>query len=544
MTRGTSEMSDESVLVRAKNIRDDRGNRGDTLVIERGRVRAIGQWAQLESEYPDARVEHFPDAVVTPGLIDGHVHPVWGTAMARGVDLRGCTTRTDVVAALAHADSRLEHGHWLFGWGLGPDSLEGPTTNEVLAEAVGSERRVYISMFDAHSALMSDAALSAVGIHEPRTTADGGGFTATPDGRLTGHVLEFSAMNEIAPHVPADSVPQLADRLGDLLSGMARTGLVGAFVPDAQGGDIVVDVLTELERRGELPLRLRISPWCTPELSDEELEALVAGLGRHGRRWRFAGVKLFIDGTIDGGTAWLRSPDSRGDGTTGFWHDPDLYARRVSRLNDLGVPTITHAIGDRGTHFVAETLASLPDRGVVHRIDHLELLDDDTIDLIGRHRIPVCMQPTHCTLFIDPQAHDNWSERVGPARARQGFRTRDLLDAGVTEALGSDWPVAPYDPRAIIADAQLRHPHDRERAPIGPDQALTATQALHGYTAAVYDSVGEVGGRLDAGAPADLTVWARDPFTAAAADVATIPILATAVAGDVRRHQVLRKAES
>lgn len=51
--------------------------------------------------------------------------------------------------------------------------------------------------------------------------------------------------------------------------------------------------------------------------------------------------------------------------------------------------------------------------------------------------------------------------------------------------LGSDWPIAPFDPRGVMAAARLRRPAARpDLAPVGPGQALSAAQALHGYTAA------------------------------------------------------------
>ena len=110
-----------------------------------------------------------------------------------------------------------------------------------------------------------------------------------------------------------------------------------------------------------------------------------------------------------------------------------------------------------------------------HRIEHIETIP---ADLIGRFRaldVTASMQPTHCTLYTSADHSDNWSERLGTERADRAFRCRDLRDAGARLALGSDWPVAPFDPRGVIADAQLRRPHGQpDAAPVLPDQALTA----------------------------------------------------------------------
>ncbi len=81
---------------------------------------------------------------------------------------------------------------------------------------------------------------------------------------------------------------------------------------------------------------------------------VVALQERAGRRWHVRGVKLMIDGTVDNGTAWLFEPDARGESTESLWLDETEYRRAVAFFHDRGIPTTTHAIGDRGIAFVAE----------------------------------------------------------------------------------------------------------------------------------------------------------------------------------------------
>ncbi len=528
------------VLYRTATVLHDGLQEATGLLVRDGRVVEVGDAAALATQHSDAQVIDFGDATITPGLIDGHIHAIWGVALARGANLANCTTIAQVQDALRAEADRVGADEWVFGYGFEPHLLgDAPVTNDFIHEALGAERPAYITMFDAHSAILSAAALAVCRVTEPATFTDGGGFTERPDAnqqqltgadRLTGHVLEWIALDRVQPHVPRIPVPVQADLLYNNLLGMARTGLVGGYVPDNQNPDAFA-VLEAIESDRELPVRIRISPWCTPEMSAAEVEALAAMKQHRGRRWEVEGVKLFIDGTIDGGTAWLEEPDVFGEGTRGFWHDPEQYARNLRRLNELGVPTITHAIGDRGVRFVAETIASLPDNGVRHRIDHLELVADEVIEFIGEHDISICVQPNHCTLFMHADGTDTWSKRLGEPRNKQGWKTRSYLENGIIEALASDWPVAPFDPRAIIADAQLRHPHDRNTQPIHPEQALTAREALTGYTESVPASVGRTGATLRVGEAADFTVWAHNPLKTPASEVAYVAIVATAIDG-------------
>jgi predicted amidohydrolase YtcJ len=103
--------------------------------------------------------------------------------------------------------------------------------------------------------------------------------------------------------------------------------------------------------------------------------------------------------------------------------------------------------------------------------------------------------------------------------------------------LGSDWPIAPFDPRVVMAAARLRRPVARpDLAPVGPGQALTGEQALSGYTAAPGLAAGTRTGRIAPGYLADLTAFRDDPVTVPAAELPGVTILLTVVDGVVRHR--------
>ena len=106
--------------------------------------------------------------------------------------------------------------------------------------------------------------------------------------------------------------------------------------------------------------------------------------------------------------------------------------------------------------------------------------------------------------------------------------------------LGSDWPVAEADPRLGLAAAQLRRLPSEEH-PVLPDQALTAHEALAGYTVApalVADEAG-VAGRIRVGMRADLTGLLEDPIDLPAEELPDNPVWLTVVGGRVTHHAAL-----
>ncbi|MFI6497859.1 amidohydrolase [Nonomuraea typhae] len=298
-----------------------------------------------------------------------------------------------------------------------------------------------------------------------------------------------------------------------------------------------LELFRALEEAGPLPMRWRFAPFVMPATAAADLARVLEQQHLRGRRWRVEGAKFMIDGTVDGGTAWLAEPDTHGESTAPFWPDPAEYTAAVRHLAERGVPTVTHAIGDAGIRHVLKTLGNLPRRSPVpHRIEHLETMPADLLPQFRALDVTASMQPTHCTHYTRADHSDNWSSRLGPDRARRAFRSRDLREHGARLALGSDWPIAPFDPRAIMADARLRRPAGRPgTAPVLPGQALTARMALEGFTTQAAEAAGLAGhsGRLAPGFVADLVAFGLDPLTAGPDEFAESLILLTMVDGQV-----------
>lgn len=507
------------------------------VAVDGGRIAAVGPSRDAADWIGRAgRVIDVGDATVTPGLIDAHIHPILGSSIARGLDLNGVTEPATVRAALSEYAAATPHtagSDWLFAWGLDPAVIGDGEAGSRLFDGILDDELVFITLFDGHAALVSGAGIRLAGVtgHEQLDSSAYVGLDA--DGNPSGMLYEMAAMDLVRAVLPELSFEQRVEELDRLLRGMAESGLVAGQMLDFGQPDSL-EVLDALEERGELAIRLRISPWIMPGATREDLDAMLALQGRHGRRWHVRGIKLMMDGTIDNGTAWLFEADARGDCLHPLWRQPEELAAAMRFFHENGTPTATHAIGDKAVSFVAKTIGSLQPNGTVHRIEHIESIPDSVLKEIIDAGATTSLQPTHCALYSRADHTDNWSRRLGTERANHAWRTRDLRDAGAVVALGSDWPIAPFDPRGIIAAAQTRRPAGRpDVEPVQPQQALSARAALEGYTSQYWQSVGEKGGVLEVGARADLTVLGCNPLTAAPDEFAHAPVMLTIVDGEV-----------
>ncbi|MEV5974913.1 amidohydrolase [Streptomyces sp. NPDC051921] len=504
-------------------------------VSESGRIAALGDDREIRA-LADARTEviDLKGAVVTSGLVDGHLHPVTGAELTHGLDLSHCADVADVRAALADAVRELRRGDWLFGWGLDPNVFGDQPVGIAPFDTVLTDVPAFLLLFDAHSALASRRALELAGVDGPRTFDQASAeVVCDAHGRPTGLLQEDAACELVERVAPRPTHAERRERLAAALRSMAAVGLTGGHVMDANGESL--DLLAELDADGELPLRLRVAPWCQPGTDGEGVRELIDLQRRGGALWRVDGVKLFMDGTIDNGTAWLERPDCHGESTHAFWPDPAAYTHVIGELHRAGVPTATHAIGDAAVRHALDAIEKAG-HGVRHRIEHIETVPDDTLHRFSELGVVASMQPTHCCDFTRADHTDNWSRRLGEERASRAWRCRDLWDSGATVVLGSDWPIAPFPPLGVMAGARHRRPtRDLTQPPHGPEQALTALEALRGMTVnAAYAAAEErEAGRLASGHRADLTVLADDPLTTSATDLPHLPVVLTTVDGRV-----------
>ncbi|WP_258933981.1 amidohydrolase family protein [Nesterenkonia pannonica] len=275
-----------------------------------------------------------------------------------------------------------------------------------------------------------------------------------------------------------------------ILREAAAAGVTGTTVLD--GRDWTVEVIRAAEALpGGLPVRLDVAMWHEPGDGDDLVAHRVGLLCVGGDRWRVRMIKMFLDGVIDAGTAWLHQPDAQGDSTGPFWKSLDRFAEVCRSYHDAGFQLTTHSCGDAGVAHAARVYEGLSDFvAYPARIEHLETLTDDDVALLSRTGTVASMQPLHMQ-WREPGNVDSWGARLGDERASNSWRTRDILQVGGRLALGSDWPVASLDARLGMAWARLRREPGNPSAPVfEAEQRLTGEEALLGYTRWAAEALG------------------------------------------------------
>jgi predicted amidohydrolase YtcJ len=508
------------------------------VAIRDGTIIAVGDDATVRAEC-DASTEMIDGTGlhITPGLTDSHIHPFWGSEATRGVDLTRAKTLDDLRAALAAERRRVRPDGWVVGWGLTFEMFQQTgIRGDLFAGAVGNGL-AYLRFFDGHTGVASPAALAYADVTGRERFDDFSTVVTDPDGTPTGELRENGAMALVNDAMPQ---PTAAEKYGWYVENVKKWNALGLTSLHVMlGKPPLFDVVREMEVNGDLTIRMVVPLWQEPDTSFGEMRSQLPLRDVKGRRWRGGVAKFFLDGVIETGTAWLIEPDTEGGGAEPFWPEPEKYRAAVDLFAKAGFQCATHAVGDMAVRYALDSYkAAGAAPGVRHRIEHIELLTDVDLPRFAAEGVSASMQPLHMAAF-EADGSDAWGSRVGPERRKRAFRTRDIKDTGAILALGSDWMVAPYDPRIGMAWARLRRPGgEKDRLPIEPKQALTGLEALAGYTFDAARTVSEEWrlGQITEGFCADLAGFAADPADCDADELPVLPVLLTVVDGQVVHH--------
>ena len=492
-----------------------------------GRVVATGD-ADLLQQHADATQIDGQGRTILPGLVDAHAHVAGLGFLKTSLDLTGVASVENAVTAIAQYRKDKPHTRWITGRGwnqvLWPIK-EFPTAAHI--DAVVSDRPVWLRRIDGHAGWANSVALKQAGIDDDTPDPVGGKIIRDDNGHATGVLIDM-AMDLVEIHVPKPDKAEGRAAIRAAVDTLLSEGMTS--VHDA-GIDIVnAEIYMSMADDGDLGMRI----YAMTGGAGDVLDAIGKPIYAYGNdRLEISSVKLYSDGALGSRGAAMIEPYSDDPENRGlpFWTQDELDAM-VKKANGMGFQVGIHAIGDLGNQMslnAFENAQGGKPSPLRNRIEHSQIVTLEDIPRFAELGIIASMQATHATSDMN-MAED----RIGPQRILGGYAWRRMLEAGVTVANGSDFPVELSNPFHGLYAAVTRQGRDGE--PDGgwyADQALTRAEALHSFTLAGAFAARQEDrlGSLEPGKWADFIVIDRDYFTIPAAEIDDIVVLETWVGG-------------
>ena len=527
------------------------------VAVDDGRITAVGNVEELHAagDLDDT----FADAVIVPGLIDQHLHPILGaTTLATEViaiedwvlperTFPAARSAEDYRRRLTEAEQRTKDpGEWLFSWGY-HKLWHGPLDRSAL-DAVSTTRPIAVWQRSCHEWYLNSAAIDTLGLTEEAMAGQGPASDMVD--LAAGHWWE-SGMNLLLPTLaPVFMSPQrVADGLRQLVAYLHANGVTAINEPGIMWAVEPWELYQQILGADDTPFlstflvdaRSQADSGMAAADAVADAEAQIArtasGGGPDKVRLLPKQVKLFADGAIISQLMQMREPYLDDNGAPdpchhGEWMmQPDTFRAFARAYWNADWQLHVHVNGDAGLDLVLDTVEEC--QAEHPRTDHRTVIvhfansSEEQVDRIARLGCIVSANSYYPVGFADAYSEHG----LGAGRADAMVRAASVLQRGIPLSLHSDLPMGPAAPLALASFAVNRRTPSGRVA--GADQRISVHDALRAVTieAAYSWRMEHELGSVTPGKAANFTVLAEDPYAAPPSRLGDIGILGTMFGG-------------
>ena len=551
------------------------GERVEALAVKDGRILTTGpESAVMISKRANTKLVNLDGKCLMPGFFDPHSHMVLQSAKFSVANLDPkpigeAGSMADIQRILRDwiEQKKPKPGQWVIGWGYDDTGIEEqrhPNRDDL--DAVSTEHPILLMHISSHFMTGNSRMFEEIGVTGETQDPEGGKIRRKLDGNELSGVLEELAMMLVLKKLPMPTPEKAMAMLEEGMRFYAQAGITTA--QDCASGKGTLKLLEAMEKEDKLLIDVIAWP-IYKGVDDATFDAVVADRGSTGRL-RLGGVKLTVDGSIQGYTAFLSQPyhvqpgntrptadkcvtdtaehifistdnDSGsgsstaepGEGHRGYSNmtqeEVDQWVKRCDAGN---VQMQVHTNGDAATDMLIKAVEKA--RGDKPRPDlrttiiHAQTMRDDQLDFSAKHGLTPSYFPIHVYF---------WGDRhkdifLGPERAARIDPARSALDRKLKVTLHHDAPIAGIEMLKVAWSAVNRVTTSGKE--LGPEERITPFEALRAITAdAAWQNFEENRkGTLEAGKLADMVVLSDDPLAVDPMKIQDVRVLETIKEGD------------
>lgn len=516
---------------------DDATEAAEAVAVKDGKILAVGDRKTIMGlKSASTQVIELGQHALLPGFIDAHGHAATQSKLLNFADLSPppvgqVNNLADVAQVLQQylVEYQTPAGQWVVGFGY-DDSLlaEGrhPTRDEL--DAVSTDHPILLLHASGHLGVVNSSALALVGINADSKDPPGGVIRRRENSSEPDGVLEESAVFTVYMALPQPSLEDSLEQFVVVQTYYASKGITTVQEGGATSKDI--EVFRAAAEQNKLVLDLVAYPlWQAAKADMPEL----GESGIYLNRFKMGGIKLSLDGSPQGKTAYLSQPyavpppGQSADYRAYPSYPQETVDQAVFAVLSKNIPLLAHANGDAAAEMLIDAVEratrelSVSDTRVV--MIHAQTVRDDQLDRMAKLGMIPSFFSAHTYFWGD------WHREsvLGPLRADRISPTRSALDRGIRFTLHNDAPVTPPVPIDLMWSTVNRR--TRSNDILGPAQRVSAYEAIKGLTinAAWQYFEEDSKGSITPGKWADLVVLSASPVTIDPENLREIEVLAT-----------------
>jgi len=526
----------------------------EAVAVKDGRITKVGKNADILALKTDkTRVIDAGGKVVMPGLMDSHTHPL-GSALSEWKEpLPALRSLDDVFAYIRKKAETTKEGDWIVVRYAFPTRLNEarfPTIAEL--DAVAPKHPV---LYHAGPAgICNTMALKVSGV--TKETKNSGVVKDPKTGEPTGMLrAAYGVLKGVPGEDPSMKRDDKLEALKKLFALYNEHGLTS--VADRNAGRDTLNMYRDLQKKDELTVRVNVARSFdasgTREQIIKRLEALpgednIGGPTGAGDEWvRVGPIKLFLDGGMLNGTAYMRQPWPKGptyqvteDDYRGLlFIQPDQLTMVLEEAAKRKWQMTAHTAGEGAMDVLLDSYELVnrmtPIKDLRFCITHANFPSKRNLERCKE--LGVCADIQPAWLYKDGTTLLNvlGKERVRWFQPYKSWLEYTTIGGGSDHMLAYDSlkSTNPWSPWLGIA--VTLHRTTERGTELFPEEKLTREQALRLYTInnAYLHSEENAKGSLETGKYADLIILDRDVMTCPVNEVAGTKSVLTVVNGKV-----------
>jgi predicted amidohydrolase YtcJ len=496
----------------------------EALAVKGGKIVAVGTRAEIERLHkgPATRIVDLAGKTLLPAFLDAHSHYASSLTVANQVNVYappagpGKDPESIVAELVKYRNAnKIPKGQVIQAYGYDENVMpKGRQLNRDDLDKALPDNPVLVGHVSMHGAVLNSAAMKKWDVSAKTKTPAGGVIVRKPGTNEPYGLIMETAYLPIFASLPQPTREQEIEwsKAGQLL--YAQHGITTAHEGATHLADL--EVIKRAAEGGATLIDVIAYPFIT------DLEAMLQKYpketwGAYQNRLKIGGVKITIDGSPQGKTAYFSTPYlTGGPGGEKKWtgeltFPEEVVTKAVKTVYDMGVPLNLHANGDGAidaflrAHEKAAAGDLSKDRNVT--MIHSQFVRKDQLDKYVTYKIRPSFYTLHTYYFAEAHIANR-----GREQAMYISPMRDAIDKGLVPTNHTDFVVAPLDQMFMMWSAVNRISRGGEV--IGADQRIAPLEALKAMTINVAQQYGEQGtkGSLEVGKLADLVILDQNPL--------------------------------
>ena len=545
----TSVNTSADLLVYGKIFTSEHNQIVEAFAVKDGKYVYVGDKAGAEAFIEPGKteiVDYTGKGLVMPGCGNGHAHysigvalPIVGT-VAIGKNPEAFMNEI-VPAAVKKAREANATGIFGFGWNYFTFGDQIPTRQQL--DAICSDIPMYFADDEGHKGVANTLMLVNAGIMKADGTVlkkdkdiRGGEIVMGADGTPTGFLKEqagtytrsFLDNENLYPvDVAKIVIPKIQEHL--LAEGytMYIDGWGNYFF-----NDNFFKAAQQLDQAGELNFVIGLTHEVESWMNVEEALKKAADVQKYATiRVRTNWLKLFMDGTVEGGTGYVEPLYPDGHQGLANWTEEEL-TDITRKTNAQGISMHIHTMGNKAVNTVVSAYANGGKDELRNTLVHIRNVNAEDFQRMADHNMFAVsgMHWHHGPSWLADYIREHGMAPVG--LEGQSYPMKSYFDNGINMTSHSDFPAtsgSPDDPFGIIEIAVTGVLAGENGTPWWPEELITREQAIEALTINIAKQmfIENERGSISTGKYADFLLVDKDVLTCPVTEIHTAKPAAT-----------------